>query len=95
VPTRALRHPPVTGLGHTRPMDAFPLPPPDAQPFGPPCPGCGRVRTADDAAGVTWSSRHTATGGEVVVEFVCPACTRADLAQIEAGLPTGRRSSAA
>jgi hypothetical protein len=75
--------------------DAFPVPPPDAQPFGPPCPGCGRARTAADAAGVTWSSRHAADGAEVVVEFVCPACTRAEIAQIETGLPTSRRSSAA
>ena len=71
--------------------DAFPLPPPDARPFGAPCPGCGRDRTVDDAAGVAWSSRHTADG----VEFVCPACTRDDLVQIEAGLPTARHTSAA
>lgn len=69
-----------------------PFPPSDA-PFGPPCPGCGRARTAADAAGLAWSSRHTAGG----VEFVCPACTRADVAQIEVGLPpvSGLRSSAA
>jgi hypothetical protein len=76
-------------------MDAFPLPPDDAEQFGPPCPGCGRARTAADAAGVAWSSRHTAHGGQVVVEFVCAACTRAEIAQIEAGLPTSGRSSAA
>ena len=74
-------------------MDTFP--PPDAEPFGPPCPGCGRGRTASDAAGLVWSSRHTTDGARTVVEFVCPACTRADLTQIEAGLPTDRRSSAA
>jgi hypothetical protein len=75
--------------------DAFPLRPHDAQPFGPPCPGCDRARTAADAAGVAWSSRHTADGAEIVVEFVCPACTRADIVQIETGLPTSRHSSAA
>jgi len=47
--------------------DAFPVPPPDTPPFGPPCPGCGRARTAADAAGVTWSSCHAADGAEVVV----------------------------
>ena len=59
----------------------------------PPCPGCGRAAPADDARGVAWSSEHTADG---VVTFVCPACTRADIVQIEAGLPCrGRRSPAA
>jgi hypothetical protein len=72
-------------------MDAFPLPPPDAQPFGPPCPGCNGARTAADAASVAWSSRHTADG----VEYVCPACTRAEIAQIETGQPTSRCRSAA
>ena len=75
--------------------DAFPLPPSDAEPFGPPCLGCGLARTAADAAGLAWSSRHTRGGTEVVVEFVCPACTRAELAQIEAGLPIARAGSAA
>ena len=76
-------------------QDTFPLPPPDARPFGAHCPGCGRDRTADDASGVAWSSRHTADGPEMVIEFVCPTCTRADLAQIEAGLPTAHHTSAA
>lgn len=76
-------------------MDAFPLPPSDAQPYGPPCPGCGRARTAADADGVAWSSRHTPSsgvGGGGATEFVCPACTRGDIAQIEAGLPVVHRS---
>lgn len=64
--------------------------PPEAGPYGPPCPSCERARTADDAAGMAWSSRHTADGPE----FVCPACTRADIMSIEAGL-SDRRSSAA
>jgi hypothetical protein len=72
--------------------DTSAAPPPDARTYGPPCPGCARARTADDAAGLAWSSRHTADG----LEFVCPACTRADIVLIEAGLPAGdRRSSAA
>ena len=72
--------------------DTSAAPPPDAQAYGPPCPGCARARTADDAAGLAWSSRHTADG----VEFVCPACTRADIGLIEVGLSPGdRRSSAA
>jgi hypothetical protein len=78
--------------GMTDASDAFPAPAPDARPNGSLCPGCRRARTADDAAGVAWSSRHTADG----VEFVCPACTRADIVLIEAGLPAAdRRSSAA
>jgi len=67
-------------------------PPPDGRPYGPPCPSCGRARTADDAAGVAWSSRHAAGR----VEYVCPTCTRADIGLIEVGLaPSDRRSSAA
>lgn len=59
----------------------------------PPCPGCGRRRPADDARGLTWTSEH-APGGTVT--YVCPACTRADIAQIEAGLPCpSHRSPAA
>jgi hypothetical protein len=66
--------------------------PSDDRPYGPPCPGCGRDRTADDATGVAWSSRHA--GGRV--EYVCPTCTRADIGLIEVGLaPSDRRSSAA
>ncbi len=72
--------------------DTSAAPSPDARTYGPPCPGCARDRTADDAAGLAWSSRHTADG----VEFVCPACTRADIGLIEVGLsPGNRRSSAA
>jgi hypothetical protein len=66
-------------------MDPLPSPPSDA----PPCPGCGRPRTADDAGGAFWSSRHTADG----TEFRCPDCTRAELADIEAGLPPRGRST--
>jgi hypothetical protein len=69
--------------------DVFQEPLPDARPYGPPCPGCHRDRTADDAAGVAWSSRHTAGG----VQFVCPTCTRADIALIETGLAAGGRHS--
>ena len=60
----------------------------------PPCPGCGRHRAADDAA--AWpgaaSTRPTARS-----TCICPACTRADIAQIEAGLPvpSSHRSPAA
>ena len=50
----------------------------------PPCPGCGSRRTADDAHGLEWSSEHSRDGS---VTYVCPDCTRADLRQIEAGLP--------
>lgn len=70
--------------------DTVTLQPSEPSGYGLPCPGCQRARTADDAAGVTWSSRHTADGPE----FVCPACTRADIMLIEAGL-SDRRSSAA
>jgi hypothetical protein len=66
-------------------MDAFP--PAPADPHGPPCPGCGRVRTESDARGVAWSSQHSAG----TVTFVCPDCTRAEIAEIEAGLPGLRR----
>ena len=65
-------------------MDAFP---PAAEPqYGPPCPGCGRARTEADARSVAWSSQHTANG----VTFICPACTRAEIALVEAGLPSLR-----
>jgi hypothetical protein len=58
----------------------------------PPCPGCGRHRTDDDR-GLAWSSEHAPDG---TVTYVCPACTRSDIAQIEAGLPClGHRSPAA
>jgi len=49
----------------------------------PPCPGCGRRRTTDDTRGLAWSSEHAPDG---TVTFVCPACTRADIFRIEAGL---------
>jgi hypothetical protein len=51
---------------------------------GPPCPGCGRRRAADDTRGLAWSSAHAP---DRTVTFICPACTRADIAKIEAGLP--------
>jgi len=69
-------------------MDAFPSP--DDPPHGPPCPGCGRLRSAANAHGVGWSSLHTPDG----VEFVCPDCTRAEIRQIEAGLPVVRTPAA-
>jgi hypothetical protein len=58
----------------------------------PPCPGCGGRRTADDARGLAWSSEHAP---DAPVTFVCPACTRADIARIEAGLPDPQRRSPA
>ena len=78
-------------------MDSSSVPPAGDAPSSRPsarCPGCGATRTAADSAGVAWSSRHVRAGAEVVVEFVCPACTRADIAQIEAGLPVGLAVSA-
>jgi hypothetical protein len=57
-----------------------------------PCPGCGRRRTADDSTGLAWSSEHAPDG---TVTFICPACTRADIARIEAGLPDPERRSPA
>ena len=48
-------------------------------------------RTADDARGLAWSSEHAPDGA---VTFVCPACTRADIAQIEAGLPVRAATAA-
>jgi hypothetical protein len=72
-------------------MDAFSPPATDA-PFGPPCPGCGRVRAEVDARGVAWSSAHAADGS---VTYVCPPCTRAEISQIEAGLPSLPRRPAA
>jgi cell wall assembly regulator SMI1 len=33
---------------------------------------------------MAWSSEHAPDGA---VTFVCPGCTRADISQIEAGLP--------
>ena len=58
----------------------------------PPCPGCGRRCTADDARGLAWSSEHAPDG---TVTFVCPACTRADISRIEAGLADPQRRSPA
>ena len=76
-------------------MDASP---PPTTPHGPLCPGCGRLRSDDDARGIAWSSRHELGA----VSFVCPACTRAELQAIEAGIEDGlttprakQRSSAA
>ena len=72
-------------------MDAFPTLPAEP-PHGPPCPGCGRVRTEADVRSLAWSSRHTPDG----IEFVCPGCTRAEIGQIEAGLAVvGSRTPAA
>jgi hypothetical protein len=70
-------------------VDAFSPPPTDdaRAPFGPPCPGCARPRTEADARDLAWSS-HRGPDGEL--RFVCPDCTRTELAQIEAGLPTFR-----
>jgi hypothetical protein len=65
-------------------MDAFsPAPAVRDEPFGPPCPGCDRPRTESDARGLAWSSHHTPDG----VGYLCPGCTRSDIAQIEVGLP--------
>lgn len=47
------------------------------------CPLCALVRTADDTAGLAWSSQHEADGS---VTWICPTCTRAQLWLIEAGL---------
>ena len=59
----------------------------------PPCPGCGRQRATDDTRALAWSSEHAPDG---TVTYICPACTRGDIAQIEAGLPClGHRSPAA
>jgi hypothetical protein len=66
--------------------DAAGPPPTAATPHGPPCPGCGRFRTEDDARGVAWSSRHAPDGA---VSFVCPDCTRAELQDIEVGIEAG------
>ena len=60
----------------------------------PPCPGCGRRRTADDARGLAWSSEHAPDG---TVTYVCPACTRADICadRGRAALTCSHRSPAA
>ena len=47
------------------------------------CPLCALARTAEDAAGLAWSSQHEADG---TVTWICPTCTRAQLWLIEAGL---------
>lgn len=47
------------------------------------CPLCALARTADDTAGLAWSSQHEADG---TVAWICPTCTRAQLWLIEAGL---------
>ena len=62
-------------------------------PSDPPCPGCGRQRATDDDRGLAWASEHAPDG---TVIYICPACTRTDIAQIEAGLPcVSHRSPAA
>jgi hypothetical protein len=47
------------------------------------CPLCALERTADDAAGLAWSSQHES---DSTVTWICPTCTRAQLWLIEAGL---------
>jgi cell wall assembly regulator SMI1 len=54
------------------------------------CPGCGHRHTTDDARRLAWSSEHAPDG---TVTFTCPGCTRADISQIEAGLPCLRHRS--
>ena len=72
-------------------MDAHTHPP--GENADPPCPGCGRRRAADAAHNLGWSSEHARDGS---VTFICPACTRAEIGQIEAGLPClGHRTPAA
>ncbi len=75
-------------LRHPQWMDAH-----THQPADPPCPGCGRHRATDDDRGFAWASEHAPDG---TVTYICPACTRTDIAQIEAGLPcVSHRSPAA
>ena len=47
------------------------------------CPLCALTRTANDTAGLAWSSQHERDG---CVTWICPTCTRAQLWLIEAGL---------
>jgi hypothetical protein len=63
---------------------------------GGPCPLCARPRSADDARGVAWSSRH---GFDGTVTWICGRCTRAELWRVESTLPVtasspGRRAYA-
>ncbi|MGE3287482.1 MAG: hypothetical protein AB7J32_15455 [Pseudonocardia sp.] len=50
----------------------------------PRCPLCGLHRTIADLRALTWTSQHGSDGS---VSWICPACTRAQLFAIEAGLP--------
>ncbi|MGD9527666.1 hypothetical protein [Pseudonocardia sp.] len=63
------------------------------------CPLCGLHRTIADLRALAWTSQHAPDGS---VSWICPACTRAQLFAIEAGLPleraqplpwTGRRAA--
>jgi hypothetical protein len=75
-------------MGHALGMDASHPPNGDTTPpHGPPCPGCARPRTEADARGLAWSSEHTRDG---TARWVCPDCTRAQLDEIEAGVPRVR-----
>jgi hypothetical protein len=47
------------------------------------CPLCALARTAEDVAGLAWSSQHETDGA---VTWICPTCTRAQLWLIEAGM---------
>jgi hypothetical protein len=51
------------------------------------CPCCRAPRTPADVRGVLWSSER---GPDGTLRWVCPGCTRAALADIEAGLPVAR-----
>jgi hypothetical protein len=48
------------------------------------CMICELRRTAADVRGVGWTSQH---GPDGAASWICPTCTRAQLWQIEAGLP--------
>jgi hypothetical protein len=56
------------------------------------CPLCSLARSADDMAGLAWSSQHETDG---TVTWICPTCTRAQLWLIEAGLTIATRSAPA
>lgn len=48
------------------------------------CRVCGRPRTVLDIRGLDWTSEHAPDG---TVSWVCAPCTRANLFEIETGLP--------
>ncbi len=56
------------------------------------CPLCSLAGSADDMAGLTWSSQHEADG---TITWICPTCTRAQLWLIEAGLTIATPSAPA